>query len=916
MNMAQRNVWIKQCMRRAAVRAAGVMAVAGVAFSAATLRADTIYWAPAGGGTWDTSTANWTGDDTVYSDGGVDTVNFTNTAGGTITLNANHYPAAVNVSATAGTYQFTGASITGAIAITKSGAGTLELRSDVLSTGGLFIDGGVVDVSQLKQTGGSIFGGTVNPIHFTGNSTLRISGTGGNYTYSPMIVDNGVTATLDQTASAASQYAGQISGGGNIIVTGGGNPIFFFNGNTFTGNLTIQGSFKGIGDASLGNVNNTTILDGGLFYMSHSVPVSYAATRTLQINNSSSQLLPGAGGVWNGNVTGTGFTLQGAQGYGAASLYLANANNSFVGQVYVLTGTLEVNTQGSLNGNNLLIGNSGGNGLRISGTPDGDFTGNISFAQGGGTYHFIDVVNAGATMNLTGALNTDTTPNQTLRKYGLGKLTLNNAAGTYAGRLEVRQGQLNVNYNTPNLVGVVVSNGASFGGSGTVNITGGAAITGDGSIDPGNSPGILTTAAVDPINGLGTLDFNFEFTKLDSPDYTNASASSNDVLRLTGASPFSGDTMTSANVISIYLPGNLVSGTNNFRGGFYTDTGDFLNSFSGATYQYYAQKSGGPFTYNGQQYDWMTNVYLGGVMLVTTVNETGTQFGGADGYVMEFIGLGIPEPSTALLIGFGGLALLRRRRNRKVQSTRTASGSKGKASALLAAIALAGMITAAQATVLTYTIHNNPGDAPNAGGSLNSYPGFGDNVDGLVQTNGSFIYHYGEGYGFTPDIALSFTNNPAIPDSTQGQRYYQEVNWPEVNFLVGAAAPQASNQFYTTFTSLAPGKGVRIESFDLFGYLTSTNHTVDWTIYKDVIGGAVLDSGSVVIAGNYQQNRAVVKTAALEYIGTSVLEIDHTSGAVNGFGMDNLSFTQVPEPTSLLLIGISGLALAWRRRNQ
>jgi len=163
---------------------------------------------------------------------------------------------------------------------------------------------------------------------------------------------------------------------------------------------------------------------------------------------------------------------------------------------------------------------------------------------------------------------------------------------------------------------------------------------------------------------------------------------------------------------------------------------------------------------------------------------------------------------------------------------------------------------------------------------------------------------------------VSFTNNPAIPDSTQGQRYYQEFYWPEVNFLVGAAAPQASNQFYSTFTSLVAGTGVRIESFDLFGYRTSTNHTVTWTIYKDAIGGAVLDSGSVVIAGNYQEYRSVVHTTGLEYIGTSVLEIDHTSGAVNGFGMDNLSFTEVPEPTSVLLIGLGGMALLRWCRNR
>ena len=84
------------------------LAVALALLCAPRLRADNLIWNVAGGGAWDTATANWTGDDTMYADGGVDTVTFNNTAGGMIVLDANHDPAGVFVTAPSGTYTFQG----------------------------------------------------------------------------------------------------------------------------------------------------------------------------------------------------------------------------------------------------------------------------------------------------------------------------------------------------------------------------------------------------------------------------------------------------------------------------------------------------------------------------------------------------------------------------------------------------------------------------------------------------------------------------------------------------------------------------------------------------------------------------------------------------------------------------------------
>jgi hypothetical protein len=92
--------------------------------------------------------------------------------------------------------------------------------------------------------------------------------------------------------------------------------------------------------------------------------------------------------------------------------------------------------------------------------------------------------------------------------------------------------------------------------------------------------------------------------------------------------------------------------TNIFRGGFYTDVNaNFDSSITGAAYVVHG---------------------AGTLAFVRTVDETGTQFGGVNGYVMEFGILGveslmvIPEPSV-LVMWLAGLATFygARRRRRK-----------------------------------------------------------------------------------------------------------------------------------------------------------------------------------------------------------------------------------------------------------
>ncbi|MGC4005908.1 MAG: hypothetical protein QM811_23425 [Pirellulales bacterium] len=65
-----------------------------------------LTWNLSGGGVWDTTTANWTGDATIYTSG--DNTTFANTNGGTIAFTGSIAPGSTTVSAASGTYTFTG----------------------------------------------------------------------------------------------------------------------------------------------------------------------------------------------------------------------------------------------------------------------------------------------------------------------------------------------------------------------------------------------------------------------------------------------------------------------------------------------------------------------------------------------------------------------------------------------------------------------------------------------------------------------------------------------------------------------------------------------------------------------------------------------------------------------------------------
>ena len=229
-----------------------------------------------------------------------------------------------------------------------------------------------------------------------------------------------------------------------------------------------------------------------------------------------------------------------------------------------------------------------------------------------------------------------------LRKEGAALLRLT-GSGSLAAGLALAAGTTEVSGDFAGTA-VAVGAGAILGGAGSVG-----ALSGAGTVAPGNSPGILTAVSVDPSAGM---DFAFELTQAGDPTWSSASASGNDLLRLTGATPFLAE-LTAANTVAIYLNVGLLAQGDSFRGGFFTDSGvDFLPKVAGAAYLFHLADTDGGILHNGSAY----RTYDGPLAFQVTTSPVSATFAGGTeaGYVLQFTA--VPEPSTYGL-GFAGLAL-------------------------------------------------------------------------------------------------------------------------------------------------------------------------------------------------------------------------------------------------------------------
>jgi autotransporter-associated beta strand protein len=409
--------------------------------------AATITWGVAGSGDWNTTTANWTGGATTFTDGGVDDVIFDNIAGGTITISAGMSPLTTTVSAASGTYTFSGGPIDSG-SLTKSNGGTLVLSSANTYAGGTTVTGGSLTLSNKNGLGS----GTVTLAGGTNFKTQDFEGNNSGGALPNAFVLSGGKVNVDVSFGDAKDIwiNTPVSGPGGFFITGSDqrNPGLMLSGaKTFEGGVTLGNGSKVTIDnaASLGTGTLRSEIKGGWNEVGlkadanidtgGGVPnaIEIATDAFLRVNTNGNNLL------LSGKITGDGKLYKTNSG----TLTLSGAN-TYKGDTKVDAGTLQV-------GNNLALQNSA---LDTSGAGSLAFSAGINTPTFGGLTGSTNLtlpsnvtaltLNPGkdVTKTYSGILGS-ATPGMTLTKTGLGTQVLA-SANTYTGDTTVSEGTLSV----------------------------------------------------------------------------------------------------------------------------------------------------------------------------------------------------------------------------------------------------------------------------------------------------------------------------------------------------------------------------------------------------------------------------------------------------------------------------------------
>ena len=173
---------------------------------------------------------------------------------------------------------------------------------------------------------------------------------------------------------------------------------------------------------------------------------------------------------------------------------------------------------------------------------------------------------------------------------------------SYSGNTWIHGGELIVDGDISSSAELIIADYGTLSGSGSVPL-----VSGSGLLAPGSSPGILTSPALSPAAGL---DFALEFTAAAAPNFGVPNDSINDLIRLTNATPFT-TALDISNNVSIYFNISSIENSQQFRGGFFTDSDtDFLASINEASIKYFIADPSGSVSYNGQTYSEYSGIYL------------------------------------------------------------------------------------------------------------------------------------------------------------------------------------------------------------------------------------------------------------------------------------------------------------------
>lgn len=531
-------------------------------------------------------------------------------------------------------------------ALTKAGTGTLTLTAANTYTGATTVNAGTLSLGNGAL--GSATGLGTGAVTVNTGGTLQFwvnTGTGGTTFANNITLNGGTLLSQDGVNNLSGTVAIGASGGTfksqwsnkNLVLTGvisgagavtidrlagdGGSRVLFQNtGNTFTGNITINGGTLATNNAQ---GNNTTGQLGA----------NNIATRTITVNNGGTLSVAGNNLFGNGTQTlaNTPTLIINAGGT------VTTSNFNVLGNVTLNGGTLNAtaNSNGTtylsyeFNGGTVTVGgtaastisSSAGVGMHLAGGKTSTFNVGTTGAIGGDLLVSAPLSNGSGDRSGIGALT----------KIGAGTMVLS-GINTYTGATTVTAGALRVNGSTAAGSTVSVAAGAILGGSGTI----GGTLNVTGALAPGSSIESLITGGGVIMNSGSSLAIEIQ----------DATALGADLLAITGDLTLNGTvtldlTKLGAGTWSANDKLTLASYTGALVGG-------GLFSVGGV-----AVVDGGLFTTaDNQSWTLDYNDTVKGNNFASDANGT---------YVTM---TAVPEPATLLLGGLGLLALLRRRRER------------------------------------------------------------------------------------------------------------------------------------------------------------------------------------------------------------------------------------------------------------
>ncbi|HEY1378783.1 MAG TPA: autotransporter-associated beta strand repeat-containing protein [Gemmataceae bacterium] len=461
---------------------------------------------------------------------GTGTANTVTSSSGSPTLTVNN--------ATAQTFA---GQLTGPLALTKKGPGTLTLtNASNTYTGGTTLEGGTLavpaDGALGAADGGLLFAGGALEATATFTSARSVL----------LSLDN----TISVDAGATLTLSGAVDGSNGLTKAGPGTLVLTGAGITYPGGTRINaGTVAVAGDGALGQAGTGLTFGGGTL----EATAGFTTFRPVTLNAGGGTFFVDLGQslTVSGAVTGTG----GLSNAGAGKLILTNANNNYSGGTTVTNGTIVVSADG-------LLGAPSG-GVSLSGLATLEATATFSSARpvtigGAGGQIRVD---SGATVTWSGALS----GTGLFNKAGPGTLVLTADDSGFTGTTQIGNGGVLRLGNANALAGSTLSNGPS----GTLDFNG------------------LAAAALGGLSGSGTLSFG---TTALTVGGNNASTTFSGVLSGTGSltkvgtgtltltannSAYTADVTVNAGVLKIAAGGGLAGSavTVNVNGGL--DLGGF-----------------------------------------------------------------------------------------------------------------------------------------------------------------------------------------------------------------------------------------------------------------------------------------------------------------------------------------------------